>query len=169
MNLPKAFAILGNAIAMTIEYDGYLYEHTWPEKGPDRMILLAGSAKGAAVYPHGHCLLLVKPRGTTRLKANDSKMEHDTLLNAVRVYERFNDRKAVAIEKMTLPNYKYKRFGKVRSITYFSYKWGKQGRYIHKFENLTYARINKTNNGMNPPVILVTGNKLLVTKRGIEG
>ena len=169
MILPKAFAVLGTAIAMDIEYKGYIYEHTWPIKGPGRMLLLASTSTGASSDYGSNVLLLTKPRPIRKSKRSDISDNSQTVQGAINTYEKFNSLKAIDIKRMTLPNYKYKKFGKVLNIAYYSNKWGKKDRYIHTFDNPTSARINYTNQGMNPPVILVTGKSLRITKRGIEG
>jgi hypothetical protein len=172
MILPKAFAVLGQAIAMEIEYNGYIYEHTWPEKGPGRMLLLASTSTGASTDRGAYgssVLLLTKPRPQRKPRKLDHKEHLDTVQGAINTYEKFNARGAIDLKRMTLPNYKYKKFGRVKNIAYYSNKWGRPDRYIHTFDNPTYARINYTNKGINPPVILVTGKSLNITKRGIEG
>jgi len=165
MEYPKAFAVLGNAIAMEIEFAGHIYEHTWPEKGPGRMILLAGARPG-----RGDMLLLTKPRPKKKVTKSDYSGDNArTAADAIGLFETFAAKYAANWDKISLPNYKFKRFGKVNSITYYSTKWGKRARYIHEFKTKPQARINYTSSGMNPPVIMVTGSNLQITKRGIEG
>jgi len=169
MNFPKAFAVLGNAIAMVIEYDGFLYEHTWPVKGPGRMVLLAGTSKSAAPE-QGNVLLLTKPRPKKKVTSADyGGSNAGTVAGAINTFEKFADRHASDWSKISLPNFKLKKFGKVISISYYSNKWGRKDRYIHKFKNQPLARINYTSNGYNPPIIMVSGSKVKITKRGIEG
>lgn len=169
MNFPKAFAVLGNAIAMVIEYNGILYEHTWPEKGPARMVLMAGTSERAAPEP-GNVLLLTKPRPHKKVQPADYGGENaGTVSNAISTFEKFADRHASVWSKISIPNFKLKRFGKVISLSYYSNKWGRKDRYIHTFKNQPLARINYTSNGINPPIIMVSGSKIQITKRGIEG
>lgn len=161
MKYPKAYAMLGHCVELVLTHEGYDYTHTWPVSGQNRRLLLAGE--------NGKSLLLVKPRKQRAAKDNDFARNQDKLNKAIDVFESFADKLAIKINRMNIPNYKLKRFGRVKHIIYHSEKWGKKQAYIHEFKNPTYAAINYTSNGKNPPILLVTGNKLKITRRGIEG
>lgn len=163
MKLPTAYANLGIVTEMVIQYKGYDYVHTWPKTGSNRRHLL-----GAA---NGKSFLVLKPRRVKRRIMSDKQMSStlSEASDATDLLKKWGGQTNPKYLSINIPNYKLIKFGTVISISYIATKDGRNAEYVHDFKHRNTAKINKTSDGKNPPIVHVSGQFVKITKRGILG
>ena len=125
---------------------------TWPAK-----------TFGLYANPKGNTLFILKRKGAKKQKLD---MGNGEIQRGVELYGRFQDfspgcgtvLKTGGVESA-------KKIGRVSNILYSSSKWGdKNVLYIHTFKVQPIFRINERTR-----CAIISGGKIRVTKRGIEG
>lgn len=95
--------------------------------------------------------------------------ETEQAKKARKLFEKWSRWSASKATKATVSNRKLTRIGRAKAITYYSDKFSRSGKkagYIHHF---TTAPTVSVDSRASPAVFRLSGGKIRVTKRGIEG
>lgn len=126
-------------------------------------------------FPKKHKFALTCDPSGSRLfifpakKKNSSIPDTNTNNKAIALFEKWSRWNASKASKANLPNKKLSRLGKVSAITYYSEKFSRDGKkrgYIHHFN---YPPTVSADSRASPSVFRISGGKLKITSRGIEG
>lgn len=143
--VPKTLVYLGEAIE--VEADAV----TWRWAKSD-LFIVAASESGRSIF------VFCRPKKRIRKAPQERK-------KAEKLYKNFNRRPAAGGQKIDVPE-ATKRVGRVLHIVYRSTKFGPSKSFIHVFERPPLVWVDKIN---RPKILALTGGKIIITRRGIEG
>jgi len=156
MKFPAVMTNLGFITAISYENGDERISFSFPKRGPNRMVL-ACSSDGKKLYG-----MRAKQTKPTQVRFNSRSFEDATLK-----YEQWSGFEVDTYQKCKIKENRMFNAGRVFEISYLSDKWvGKQREYFHTFENSTSIHLD---NDDDPNLIYITGKRLHVTERGIEG
>jgi len=144
-------------LAAAIELDTTYWQWTWLLK--DKMRLYSDS-KGKTLILLSNKKLGQPVKGASSVKTRDT-------VQAKRLYSKFQDFNAHSTKAYKYKDVNLKQLGFALEIIYQSDKWGdKNQRYVHIFDSKPSIYVDKPK---APKVIMISGGKMRVTSRGIEG
>lgn len=160
MTIPAILSELGYVLSVTYEIGDQSITFSFPKRGKLRMILACDSA-GKNIY----CI---------RAKTAGSKKPKNTkaLSDAARRYRVWSGYDPDSYRSLKVTQRPLKKAGTITEIVYSSDKLayssdnGKVHEYVHKFDHKTTL---KADNQEDPALMHISGSRLRVTKRGIEG
>jgi hypothetical protein len=156
MKFPAVMTNLGFITAIAYECGDEKISFTFPKRGLNRMVL-ACSSDGKKLF--GMRARQTKP---TQVRFNSRYFE-----DAAAKFEQWSGFEVDTYQKCKIKENQMRKAGRALEISYLSDKWtGKQREYFHTFENLSTVHLD---NDDDPNLIYITGKRLRVTERGIEG
>lgn len=118
--------------------------------------------------------LVCDPSGTKLFifpakKQNSKIPDTENNRQAIGLFEKWSRWSASKASKTKIPSTKLSRLGRVSSITYFSDKFSKDSKkrgYIHHFNT---PPVVSADSRASPSIFRISGGKIRITSRGIEG
>lgn len=147
ITIPKVLVELGRAV----ELETNTRKWRWLKK--DNWIVCA-STGGKNLF------LFAKPKGAA--PAQDGP----TIRRGQRLFDVFNHRTSEELKRGRVPELKFKGEDRAVHIIYHSDKFGSAANYIHEFDTPPIVWVSSK---QNPKIIGLTGGKITITDRGIEG
>ncbi len=145
--IPKTLVELGRAV----EIETTTRRWRWSKK--DNWVVCA-STGGKRLF------VFQKP------KKKSTQKEGSSIRRGQRLYDVFSGRPSEQIVQGKVPELRYKGEDRAVHIIYHSDKFGSPAKYIHEFDT---PPIVWTSSQTNPKMIALTGGKITITDRGIEG
>lgn len=163
-NIPDTLALLGNVVELDIEKNFGSQWLTWEfHLTGTRSRYLCSNAAGNTLY--------IFPTKTTKADDKDLKKRRANIVKTANLFATWQQDPASKYSIFKLKEVPLINVGKANHIVYKSDKWGESDIYIHNFDSrMTVYTPKQALTAINPPpIIMIKGTKLKVTKRGIEG
>ena len=162
MKQPKTYAFIGMVKKLVITHEGFQYTHTF-YKNNEAYLLLGTPKKNVLACVRANSTKMFTPG------KKDFQPHGEDIAKAMKLFRIFMGSRPTKITGLDMPSFNLKSFGVADLIVYESDKWNEEDSYIHTFTTRVNAWVPKSNNGMNPKYILLSGKNLRLTKGGIEG
>jgi hypothetical protein len=154
MTIPAVLTELGVVLSVTYETDNEAITFDFPKTGKMRMVM-ACDGKGKNLF----CMRQRHP-------TSKAPKETAALRKAVNRYELWSGYIVDSTRALKVSEKRFKPVGRITQIVYRSDKWDGWHDYVHAFENKTNLSMD---NDDDPILMKISGSKLRITARGIEG
>ena len=157
IKIPPVLICLGHTIELTGQEQ---IHYRW--RKTETKLYCTPNGKTLICWTHG------KPRSTSEQNFKRAVSENRPNVSlGIKTYEKWHDFSACSGSLEKSPRGFLYLAGRTESIVYASDKWvGKVRSYIHEFTHPPKMWVNKDR---DPSLVVMTGGKIRITKRGIEG